>query len=467
MESYPAIRAKMGSKDEGWTYYMVKMKMRDVAKNIEFVSDLDVPQSTLEILQRFKSESRINSMIVPYLQDRPDRFFSSIIVACLGGNASFQSIAIEKTGDEVTDRLNENVQNSLGVLSLEGGHDYYALDGQHRLGAIKNIIEDKIFPADSGAGFLDEEISVIILRANKLDAAKDDDNNQWRRMFRRVFTSLNRYTKPTDRDTNILMDDDDIIAITTRNMIEQFGPFQWEGEVLDNAKIALKGKNLQEHKPHLTTLQTLYEMNELFLSSADNETVWVDLPKYKQKRPEEQFINDCTDNLTTIWQSLLDAVPELGKNPKFMRINNEDAVTDVENESENNFFFRPNIQEHVLARLIRHMIDEGELDLNAKTLQKEFEKINKLPSSLFSTPWRDVLITFNDKGKWVMRPGGNDNKAAKEFALNIALWITGVIEPDDDGKKELKDSYDYFLTTAGIINDEKEKRWKEILDLTK
>ena len=462
MKVYPAIKAQMGNPEEGWTYYMVKMKMQDVAKNIDFVGELEVPKSTLEILQRSKQESRINSMIVPYLQQRPDRFFSSIIVACLGGQATFQPLKTTPTDDAVTDLIGKGVEDSIGLLSLDGGERYYALDGQHRLGAIKNIIDSKEYPEDAGSKFLEEDISVIILRAPTADEAAGSASDQWYRMFRRVFTSLNRYAKPTDRDTNILMDDDDIIAITTRELIETFGPFQWDGSVLENAIISLKGKNIPEGRPHLTNLQTLYEMNEIFLSSHTNEEYWIDIKKFKQKRPPDSFILECTKELEIIWQSLIDTIPDLSLRPQLMRINEENPD---DPDAQNNLFFRPVFQQYILARLIRLMIDEGGLDINSDELNNAFKKINKLPSSLFSAPWRHLLITLNENGNWVMRQAGNDNAAALSLALELALWITEVIEVDAEKELELRENLKVFM--PGVSKKQFDELWGEVLEAAK
>ncbi|MEC7929712.1 MAG: DNA sulfur modification protein DndB [Pseudomonadota bacterium] len=462
MNVYPAIKAKMGHPDEGWEYYMVKMKMKDVARNIDFVGDLEVPKSTLEILQRSRDPKRIKGKITPYLQDRPDRFFSSIIVACLGGNATFQPVQLAPSENEVTNELNKEAQDSIGILSLSGGERYYALDGQHRLGAIKEIIKNNDFPSDSGSEFLNEDISVIILRARTKEEAGSSASEQWYRMFRRVFTSLNRYTKPTDADTNILMDDDDIIAITTREMIETFGPFQWDGSVLENAVISLKGKPIKEGKPHLTSLQTLYAMNKVFLSSFDNEETWGNLSTFQQKRPPEKFVNKCTNELQVIWQSLIDAVPDLKKDPKLMRSNEE---ADDDSNTECNFFFRPNTQEYILAPLIRTMIDNSDLEIKDKVLTKAFQKINKLPSSLFAAPWRHLLLTLNENQRWVMRPAGNDNKPAMELALDLALWITEVTDIDQETEEEYKVKLQSFM--PAVSNTRFEELWTDVLNAAK
>ena len=47
--------------------------------------------------------------------------------------------------------------------------------------------------------------------------------------YRRLFSSLNRYARATDESTNIIMDEDDGIAILTRRLIAEHEFFQVDG----------------------------------------------------------------------------------------------------------------------------------------------------------------------------------------------------------------------------------------------
>ena len=58
MNIYPAIKMKMGDPEEGWTYYVIKMKMKDVGKEINFASEFSGSKTLNEVLQRQLNESR-------------------------------------------------------------------------------------------------------------------------------------------------------------------------------------------------------------------------------------------------------------------------------------------------------------------------------------------------------------------------------------------------------------------------
>ena len=70
---------------------------------------------------------------------------------------------------------------------------------------------------------LEEEVSVIML------VRDEADDEEFLRSYRRLFSSLNRYAKPTDQDTNIIMDEDDWVAILTRRLLTEHDFFLWKG----------------------------------------------------------------------------------------------------------------------------------------------------------------------------------------------------------------------------------------------
>ena len=173
-----------------WEYYIIKMSMKDVCKEVEFASELYHSKTLDDAIQRSLNEGRVKKEIVKYLALREDRFFSSIVVAALGGNPTFMPVRI--TDDEKFVLLKTaRIDESFGVLTFDGGQKYYALDGQHRLKSIKTLVEqmDPDIPVVPD-GFLDEQISVIML------VRQEANDLQFLKSYRRIFSSLNRYAKP-------------------------------------------------------------------------------------------------------------------------------------------------------------------------------------------------------------------------------------------------------------------------------
>src|SRR5262245_18877634 len=182
MNVYPAIKGMMGR----WKYYVVKMSMREVADNVKFAADIYDDRTLDEAIQRVLNESRVKKDIVTYLIRQKDRFFSSIVVAALQGNPKWYPITIEDDERFALFRDDKRLNETFGVLSFDGTQDYYALDGQHRLAAIKALVDpNSDVYADAPQGFKDEEISVIVVVPRETETAE-----QFLERYRRLFGNL-------------------------------------------------------------------------------------------------------------------------------------------------------------------------------------------------------------------------------------------------------------------------------------
>jgi len=123
MNLYPALRASMGD----WDYYVVKMRMRDLAKEVSFASEVHEDATLDDAIQRELRDSRAKGSIVDYLCGRSDRFFASIVIAALGGNATFYPVSIADN-PEFRIFADQGMDESFGVLTFDGSQAYYALD---------------------------------------------------------------------------------------------------------------------------------------------------------------------------------------------------------------------------------------------------------------------------------------------------------------------------------------------------
>ena len=136
MNLYPALKARMGR----WEYYVVKMQMKDLVTEVGFASEMYNDKTLDNAIQRSLGDSPVKKDIVQYLGKRDDRFLSSIVVAALGGNPTYAPIDI--TDDPKFALLKPaGISDSFGVLTFDGGQRCFALDGQHRLKAIKTLLE--------------------------------------------------------------------------------------------------------------------------------------------------------------------------------------------------------------------------------------------------------------------------------------------------------------------------------------
>ena len=111
----------------------------------------------------------------------------------------------------------EGIEQSFGVLRFSPDRKYYALDGQHRLKAIKTLLqpEDEADRVEPPPDFANEED----FSPNGHSPPRVRRGGLAMHRIAAFSQALTGMPKPTDRDTNIIMDEDDIFAILTRLLI--------------------------------------------------------------------------------------------------------------------------------------------------------------------------------------------------------------------------------------------------------
>lgn len=450
MNLYPALRASMGS----WTYYVVKMKMKDIVKEVGFASEIYSNKTLDDAIQRSLNESRVKKEIVQYVGKRRDRFFSSIVVAALGGNPTYMPVEI--ANDPKFSLLRPaGIADAFGVLTFDGGQQYFALDGQHRLKAIKTLIEQNESDVpEIPEGFLDEEVSVIMIVRDEADDA------EFMTSYRRIFSSLNRYAKRTDPDTNIIMDEDDPVAILTRRLIIEHDFFVWKGTPSTSPKLKTKGKNLRSGDSYFTTLQTLYAMNEKLLHTAERDFHWR-RKDYRQFRPSEEELDGMFNELMVYWNAILSEVDVLNREPVKMR--DHDAEIDNPSGHTDHLLFWP-IGQELLASVARILMNRRLPDPSSPTEQDVRACIRVLAEvewDLRKPPWIGLLLIEDSElsqGRR-RRMRNEDRKRALEVAEKILLFQVGI--DDSSGLDELKVEWQAMLIPLPGP-EEVEERWRAI-----
>jgi DNA sulfur modification protein DndB len=462
---YPAIKAHMGD----WTYYIVKMRMADVANEVSFSTDVHTEYTLSEAIQRTLNDTRVKQEIVSFITRRSDRFFGSLVVAAIGGKPQFFPVNI--TDDPRFAMASAaGVDEAFGALTFTGAQKYYALDGQHRLKAIKSLIipgpGDPIL--DPPPGFADEEISVLMVIRPE-DTADED----WLISYRRLFTSLNRYAKAIGKDSEIIMDEDDAFAILTRKLISDHDFFRAEGREAESLRVQTKGKQLREGQPFVTSLQELYGMNEVLLSSAwrknsgwgVGEEATLKIAPFKRFRPTEEYLDDLYDELARIWDAAIEVVPDLSNNPSEMK---DHAAEGKNGGPADNVLFWP-IGQDVFAYLVRALLDRAEQESadpsqipDKARLEEALKPLGKMDWRLHAPPWRGLLLTWDRTSEsWSMR--SEDRKSGVDLGKQVARWVLGIDDLDDTTLKTLQ--FRWKGTLISHPDDDEDGLWKELLPL--
>src|SRR4051812_7283375 len=112
MNLYPSLRCKMGS----WQYYIVTMSARELSENVHYAHEVYDNKTLDDALQRVLNDKRVKTQIVTYLVRQPDRFFSSIVVAAIGGKPIFYPVHVTDDEKFAIFRDDERLNQTFGVL---------------------------------------------------------------------------------------------------------------------------------------------------------------------------------------------------------------------------------------------------------------------------------------------------------------------------------------------------------------
>lgn len=471
MSIYPALRSQMGT----WNYYIIKMSVRELGQSVMYASAIHDDHTLDRAIQRELKKSRVREEIVEYLKRQPHRFFSSIVIAALKGNPTFEPVEVTADPRFTMIHNNRRVNEAFGILQFDGTEKYYALDGQHRLSAIKTLL-DRNDPLSNGVpeNFEDDELSVIVVVPSEKDS-----NDIFMKKYRRLFSYLNRYAKKTDQATNIIMDEDDTFAIITRRLITEYSFFQSDARrEIESTRIKTeKGKNLKTGDSYFTSIETLYDMNIALLSSTQRQTIgWgpdnsecTGLKNFIRFRPSsEEYIDSLYEELKIYWDGLLAELPVLQSDPTKMRFH---EITDRKNKrGTDHLLFWP-IGQQMLAEIARELLNKRLHDQEnptTETVRFALKGLNQLEWQLHQAPWKYFLLVPSinartGKRRWTMR--NQDRTKVVRCGQIIQQWILSLEYDDADFVNNLKNQWESFLIpgdqqTEGTTNES----WQQTVD---
>ena len=271
----PAIKAEMGN----WGYYVSTMTYKQLSEFVkmpdEVTSDAGLKDAGLsERIQRSLTDSFKD--IIKYLNKDEDRFFNALILAVYGGKPSWYAGVFEKDGERF---------NNIGVLVFNGDEEIFPVDGQHRLKAIKEIVAE-------GNENEDEEVPVIFVAHKNTDVERT----------RRLFISLNT-TNPVSLSEMIALDEDDIVYIATRDIIEKTDLFT------DKLSLSKTEAMSTTDNQNFTNIISLSKCIASLLSSFMGEEQ--DIEDYRMFRRNDEEIKDFEKYVEEFWKYFIKNIPDV------------------------------------------------------------------------------------------------------------------------------------------------------------
>ena len=362
----PAFRASVGD----WDYYICKMKYAEVARSVGFAHEYGGNQQLSDLIQRGLSDR--TQEIARYLLESEHRFLGSLIVAAWGGAPEYTQLEMENGAG-----LLEGLDQGFGVLTFDGTHSFFALDGQHRLKAIKDALKQE---PDLGS----EDICVLLVTHY--------DTEDGRLKTRRLFTNINRNAKATSKGDNIALDVDDACAVITRDLLTEHPFLRSPGRVrvfssapAADGSFKLATNVIPKTDPRAwTSITTLYEMVKALTFDADTSV------RDPSIRPSDSVLADAFELVSDRLDDLLTKCGQIGQ-----RLEKASSAKDIRVPSseggESHPMMRPVVQQCVV-RTLALLIQEDRLDWDSA-----LDRLDSLTWHLESAPWRRSSTSQQDE----------------------------------------------------------------------
>ena len=355
----PAIRGTLGE----LTYYTATFTFSQIAERVKPADEeLHTSKSLREQLQRALSDN--HKSITEYILTQKEHFFNALVLAVYNGDPTWNELEFEYNGIR---------HYSMGFLHLNGEERIFPVDGQHRVEGIKSAL-------NTNPELENETITVIFIGHHNTRDGKEKT--------RRIFSTLNRYAKPVSLGDIIALDEDDIVAISTRDLLENCPLFMNENVKIDKKSSKALADNDDKS---FTSLITLYDTNKIiytyYKSSYDHQKKIYNGKKITELlkfRPSQQEIDDFYSYLLDFWVLFIKTFP--GVKSYVDNCHNEKAASNYRNkETGGLLYFRP----VALPKLIK-AIFETKIRLRIE-LDEVIENFSKIEFSISKKPWTNLL----------------------------------------------------------------------------
>ena len=308
----PALRGVMGD----WVYYTCLMNLSELSSRVHYAKEVHKNKALSDMIQRHLKIKRA-AQIAKYLKHQPERFFNSLVIAIYGGQPNWHAISDVRS----------------------------------------NGLDDDPY----------DEVSVILVGHK--------NTRQGLERTRRLFTTLNKTARPVSKGEVIALDEDDVMAICVRHLLEQTDLFA-------RNRIAFVASNNMPtaNTTSLTTIGNLYDVLTILFTRAQS-----DLKKQKtdlqRVRPDAQTLEKYFIYSRNYFIQLRKHYRAL--NEFFGASNTEPVVRKYRGNHGGHVLFRPiglEIITRVVARFTRDMSISQAIKLAAK-----------LPTSLNEEPYERLM----------------------------------------------------------------------------
>ena len=348
---FAAIKGQMGI----WKYYVTTFSFEQICQLVSPITkEISNSDSYSNLLQRSITDN-VKS-ITDYLLNQPERLFNSLVLAVYDGDPEWYELDVE---------VEEYSTYSVGVLEFSGNETIFPVDGQHRVEGIKAAVV-----ADDS--LCNEKVPVILIG--------HENSPNGKKRTRRLFSTLNRRAKRVNDNEIIALDEDDVIAIATRELAENYPLFVGE-RLVDE-----KTKNISpKNKYAFTSILALYEINGyLFDEYAKGKKLkGMEKERYLLYRPDDKAVDEFVKFVENFWNAFCKNVPVVRE---YILAEREQIESrNLRCGEGGNLLFRPIALSQFVISVIEYKNRKG------VSLEEAFQSLARIPMVIQEKPWKNVL----------------------------------------------------------------------------
>lgn len=348
---FAAIKGQMGI----WKYYVTTFSFEQISQLVSPITkEISNSDSYSNLLQRSITDN-VKS-VTDYLLNQPERLFNSLVLAVYDGDPEWYELDVE---------VEEYSTYSVGVLEFSGNETIFPVDGQHRAEGIKAAVV-----ADDS--LCNEKVPVILIG--------HENSPNGKKRTRRLFSTLNRRAKRVSDNEIIALDEDDVIAIATRELAENYPLFAGE-RLVDE-----KTKNISpKNKYAFTSILTLYEINSyLFDEYAKGKKLkGMEKERYLLYRPDDKAVDEFVEFVENFWNVFCEKVPVVRE--YIMAEREQIESRNLRSGEGGNLLFRPIALSQFVISVIEYK------NRKSASLEEAFQSLARIPMVIQEKPWKNVL----------------------------------------------------------------------------
>lgn len=364
----PAIRGSMGD----WTYYSALMSVAEISKRLKYAHEISKGRVSLSKELQRETKLKRGKEIAEYLMVQRERFFNSLVVAVYGGKPKWHAQQTISAHEKYLKDLDKETLETVGYLTFDGSEELFAIDGQHRLAGINALLEQH-----PNSEIEDETISVIFV--------SHEDTVKGLEKTRRLFTTLNKKAVRVSKGDIIVLDEDDVMAICTRWLLEK-------NVLKKDLVLRVDSNNMPASNfSSLTTIGNIYDVLEILFTKAESEVM--KRKKFLQNtRPTndklEMYYNFAKEYILLL-QINFEEIREL-----FRAKNATEVIKKYRGERGGSVLFRPMGLE-IFTSIIATLTSSKTIPL-----QDAVVLASKLPRQLVQPPYEGLM--WNSKSKIIL-----------------------------------------------------------------